>query len=217
VSCIAYSEDWITTGGTDTTTNIWEIKTMKSPLHSVTSCRDEIISCAISQNFGMVASAARDGSILLILTATGTISHVIDLPETPLLICMTNGWGFVLVHSAKIVDAISEYYLTLFTVNGDLIRKVKIEFGIQTWVTWESLQGFDYVAAVANNGEIYVFEVFFLDVGSYVRKVIGQVVAIRYFVEEELLFVVTEGQCSIFDAGQLKIEAREKFVFQKSD
>jgi hypothetical protein len=173
------------------------------------------VSCALGDNFGMLASAGRDGSILLILTSTGTISHVIDIAETPIHVLMTHGWGFVLVHSITIVDAIPHYFLTLFTLNGEFIRKKEVPFNIQTWVTWESTQGFDYVAVVGTNGDLHVFEAFFLDMGPCISKVNTQVITMKHFVKEELLFVVTETQVSIFSSAQLKLDRLEKFVFRK--
>jgi WD40 repeat protein len=215
VNCIACNEEWIVTGGTDTTTTIWESSNMESPFHSVTSCRDEVVSCALGDNFGMLVSAGRDGSILLILTSTGTTHHVIDISETPLLVLMTRGWGFVLVHSTMIVDAISHYFLTLFTLNGELIRKKEISFNIQAWATWESPQGFDYVAAVGINGELYVFEASFLEMSPFVPKLSGQVVTMKHFVKEELLFIVTETHLLVYSSAQLKLDRLQKFVFGK--
>jgi WD40 repeat protein len=213
VSCIASSRDWLATGGTDTTTSIWPNINPSAPRHTVTSSRDEVVACAIGQNFGIVASATRDGSISLIVIRTGATSCAVTVQETPVLVLVTPGWGFVLVHSTKLVDAISHFYLTLFSVNGDLIRKCELPCGIQYWTTWESRKGFDYVAAVSNNGDVVVFEAFFLEVGQPIGKVLGSVATMKYFRDEELLFIVSDTQYLVYSSVQTKLAQLERFQF----
>jgi hypothetical protein len=97
VNCISSSEDWLATGGADTTLNIWEIADTSAPVHSVTTCRDEVVCCACGQTFGIVAGATRDGSVFIPVITTRAVSRVLVTP----------GWGCVLVHSGKFVNAVS--------------------------------------------------------------------------------------------------------------
>jgi hypothetical protein len=92
------------------TTNIWPAA--PAPHHSITSCRDEVVACAVGHTFGIVAIATCDGSISMIAIATGATARVITIQETPVLILVTAGWGFVLVQSVGIVDAIPHYFLS---------------------------------------------------------------------------------------------------------
>jgi hypothetical protein len=53
------------------------------------------------------------------------------------------------------------HFMELFTVNGDLIRKVKLSFEIDCWSTWAAT-GFDYLVIAPKTGRIRVCEVFYL-------------------------------------------------------
>jgi hypothetical protein len=213
VNCMASGGEWIASGGTDTTTNIWSMPSPSTPFYSVTTSRDEVVACAVGENFGIVASATRDGSIFLIVIGTGATAHVLSIKETPVLLMVTPGWGFVLVHSTKIVDAIAHFYLTLFSINGDLIRKCEIPFGLQAWTTWESRKGFDYVAAIGSDGDLVVFEAFFLELGIPFGRMLGKIIMLKMFVDEELLFVVSETQFCVYSSLQMKLDLLEKFQF----
>jgi hypothetical protein len=212
VSCMAAGGDWIATGGTDTTINIWNIAAVK-PVHSITTCRDEAVSCAVGHTFGIVAGAMRDGSIFLIVIGNGATARVFRVSETPIAVIVTPGWGFVLVHSTKVIDAALHFYLVLFSVNGELIRKAEIGFRIQCWTAWESRKGFDFVAVVSAGGDLFAFEAFFLEIPPSFGKADGRVVAMEYFANEELLFVVAGKQLAVYSAVQMKLDQREKFVF----
>jgi hypothetical protein len=213
VNCVAAGNDWVATGGTDTTINIWDASNPSTPIQSITTCCDEAVSCAVGQSYGIVAGAMRDGSIFLIVIATGATARVMKISETPIAVMVTPGWGFVLVHSTEIVDAVSHFYLTLFSVNGDFIRRTEIPFRIQFWTAWESRKGFDFVAVVSAKGEVFAFEAFFLEVAAQFGKVHGRVVEMNYFVNEELLFVVSEMQLVVYSVVQMRLDQKEKFIF----
>jgi len=217
VNCVCASQDLLVTGGSDATTNIYQIEARKSPLHSLTSFRDEIVACAVCQEFGLAASLTREGSVVLIAAGTGTTLKVLEVeaPEMPCLVAITRGWGFVLVYSTKLVDGISSFFVTVYSANGNLIRKVRIEFAIETWTTWVSKSGFDYVAAVVGTADVYVFEAYFANLVQ-VAKVVLPVIAMEFLVDEELLVVVTDAQVYVYSAAQLRLERLETISFGRA-
>jgi hypothetical protein len=217
VNCLSVSKDILVTGGADTITNIWsQHELLTTPLYSLTSYHDEILCCAVSQEFGLAVSLTRDGSMFLISTRAGTNLKVLAIaPEIPVLVTITQGWGFVLVYSTKIVDGISTFYISVYTVNGDFVRKKLIPFSIENWMTWVSKTGFDYVVAVAANAELYIFEAYFVELLPF-GKVALPVVAMEFFVPVELLVVVTDWQIYVYSAAQMKLERLNKTVFGTS-
>jgi hypothetical protein len=214
VNCLSASKDILVTGGADTITNIWSQSELRTaPLYSLTSYHDEILCCAVSQEFGLAVSLTRDGSMFLISTGAGTNLRVLDIaPEIPMLVTITQGWGFVLVYSTKIVDGISTFYISVYTVNGDFVRKKLIPFSIENWMTWVSKAGFDYVVAVASNAEVYVFEAYFVELLPF-GKVALPVVAMEFFVANELLVVVTDWQIYLYSSAQMRLERLDQTVF----
>jgi hypothetical protein len=217
VNCISCSEHWIASGGADAITNIWDKVNLVRPAHSVASYRDEVVSCAIGESFHIVASATRDGGIFLISTAQGAIVRTLEIGgETPLMLAVTEGWGFTLVYSTKVVEGIAYFFFWVFTITGDLVRKREMPFEIRAWTTWTSRQGFDYVAMVSVTGEVHLLEAFFLEIQPVGGKIARRVVGMKYFTREELLVVVTDTQVLIYSSAQLRLERLEKHTFSQN-
>jgi hypothetical protein len=214
VNCLALADGILATGGADSVTNIWEVGQCKAHLHSLASFRDEIVTCGMAKEFMLVASATRDGSIFLISMGTGVAKRVIDIaPEIPLLVAVTSGWGFVVLHSRRIDRGISSFYLWVFTVNGELIRKREIGFSIQNWTTWTSPSGFDYFVAATETGRLYTFEAFYLDVEAPFTHILPRIVALQYIVARQVLAVVADRQVQLYPVTQMKMERFDRTVF----
>jgi hypothetical protein len=214
ISCIAVSNNLLVTGGHDTITDIWNLDSLSAPVHNVTSFRDEIVCCAVCDEFKTVASATRDGSISLISTSTGTTSRVIEVgPKSTLLVSVTSGWGFVVAHTTETVHGIISYFIEVYTVNGDAVRQRVVDFQIKSWAHWCSVDGFDYCAAVSDKGDLYVFETFYLNMGKPFVSLTEGIVTLKYFVDEEVLAVATDSQLLFFSNEQMGMGRLKRDVF----
>jgi WD40 repeat protein len=166
VNCLAANAQSLVSGGSDTITRIWDLADLKARPHQIPSFRGEILCTAISDGFHMVVSGVSDGTVMIAQTMTGTVTRVIELENKakPVRVLITNEWGFILVYATAIVDGNIERSLFLFSVNGEFIRSAKLPTEIAAWVTFESSDGFDYVAMADIRGRIFKFEAFYLDV-----------------------------------------------------
>jgi hypothetical protein len=217
VNCFAVCDDRMVTGGADTITNIWEVGRYGSPLFSVTSYREEIVSCALSKEFWLAASATRDGSIFLISVTTGVVKRVIDIaPAVPLLVAVTNGWGFVVVHSMLIEKGITSFFLSVYTVNGEFIRQRPVKSEITCWSHWTSRAGFDYFVAAGSEGDVCTFEAFYLDLELTVVPRTVRIVAVQYAPADQVLAVFAEGELLLYSSREMSMERFNRNVFGRS-
>jgi hypothetical protein len=212
VTCLAASDSLLVAGGRDTVTNVWEVS--GAPLFSIASYRDEIVCVAAAQQFGIIANSTRDGSVIMMSAANGSIARVIELaPAYAILVEITAGWGFVVVHTTVTRNGIGEFYVEVYTVNGEFIRRRQIGFGIRVWRHWVSRDGFDYMVALSEAGDLYAFEVFWLDVEEAFVKITGNVISMEYILDEDVLAIATESQLMFFSCTHMKIERFRRTVF----
>jgi hypothetical protein len=212
VTCIAASQSLLVAGGRDTVTNVWDIS--GDPRCSIASYRDEILCVAAAQQFGLVVSSTHDGSMIMISAASGAITRAIELaPACAVLLDIASGWGFVIAHTTVTRNGIAEFYIEVYTVNGDFIRRRQIGFAIRKWHSWVSRDGFDYMVALSESGDLYAFEVFWVDIEEPFVKITGNVVVMEYILDEDVLAVATESQLLFFSFLHMKTERFHRTVF----
>ena len=81
-------------------------------------------------------------------------------------VLITKGWGFTVVSANEIHEGKEIYWLLLYTLNGDFIRKKKIQSPVKKWITYKSQDGFDWIVFSNAKGEVYHFEVFYMEIGK---------------------------------------------------
>ena len=207
INCIASSENFLVSGGSDTTINVFNNSSQStnsnsstplvngvSHLKTIPSFRSEITCCDINEKFGTIACGTKDGSILLIDTATLVTTMAIDIaPEVPIMIKVTLGWGFIVVYSTREHEGRIVPSLSVYDINGQFIRKKKISSPISLWTTYVSIDGFDYIACANDAGGISLFEVFFLNIeDSGVPRNSARVIGLKYSVYNDILIAVRE-------------------------
>jgi len=109
-------------------------------------------------------SGSRDGAVFIIATRTGSITRVIELQNNGIArkVLITKEWGFIVAFVTEMVDGKIDNLLFVWSINGEFIRKQKIQMGVVAWTTWTS-EGFDFVMMADENNRIYKFEVFYLE------------------------------------------------------
>jgi hypothetical protein len=109
----------------------------------------------------------------------GFVTNVVPLEERrPIMMIITKSWGFVIVCLRVVSESGVEYSLALFTVNGQLVRDVKIPARIVAWSCFVSDKGFDYMAIALETGPCFVFEAFYLKLGAACFESRARVLAI---------------------------------------
>ena len=80
---------------------------------------------------------------------------------------ITPGWGFIFVNSCKYVNGRQKFFLSLYTINGDEIKTIPVDFGIEKGISWSNESGFDFIAILTKSrNKIFAFEAFYMNVAD---------------------------------------------------
>jgi hypothetical protein len=157
-------------------------------LETFPTFRSEVICSATSAAFDLVVVGARPSALFLAAPSHRSITRVLDLEDrNPVLVLITEGWRFIVVYEAG-GPAPDGHFIELFTVNGDLVRRVEVPYVIRNWSTSKSRPRFDYLAIVPAVGAIRVCEAFFLVFHLLPETSVG-VKSVFYSPELELFFI----------------------------
>jgi hypothetical protein len=68
-------------------------------------------------------------------------------------------------------------------INGRLIRAVQIGFSVTAWCTWASRSAFDYLMVANEQGKVFVFEAFYVNIGKSLHRCYETVIYRSYVIE----------------------------------
>jgi len=143
---------------------------------------------AISNSFRFIIVSSID-SILWCSINTLECYHSVVLGQVSIEnILITPSWGFVYVLYKKG----KLFYHRLFTNNGDSISEKEICFPIGQVCSFASRSGFDYIALSDNEGNLYIFEAFYMNVGSIRYSYDIPISSIQYFIQMRSFVIVLE-------------------------
>jgi len=155
---------WFSTSGSDSSTHLYMTNQPKQIQYSIQSYRDTMLCSCLSDTFKIHINGTRDGALVLSSLTNGVTIRVINLEGgIPLEVIVSPTWGFIIVKVIEKNSGIASKYLYVYTINGLFIRKCPIETEIIEWCTWSSRRGFDYLAALSENGKIIIYEIYFLN------------------------------------------------------
>jgi hypothetical protein len=131
---------------------------------------------------------------------------------------VTAGWGFVVVHTKKIDQGMTSFCLSLFSVNGELIRRRAIDFQIQAWTTWTSPSGFDYFVAASDDGRLYTMEAYYLNADSAFDRIRTKskyvdISSMQYLPAIQSLLVVAEGKIAVYSASHMGLSKLDRQLY----
>ncbi|EAY14123.1 Beige/BEACH domain containing protein [Trichomonas vaginalis G3] len=194
---LACDQQWIALAGKDARVSLFRNYEKQ---RSVPTFCDSIKCLAVSSAFDELVCGTRDCSLLLCSLSRGEVTQVVDLNgRTPTMVTITKGSGFILVSCDELYDGRLHHYLHLYNINGLKLGEVKIDNCVRAWDTWRTPEGFDIVMLSDDRGKVFVFEVFFLNLGSVIYRCKSKVKYIRAFPEQNVAMAITEtAQISIF-------------------
>lgn len=195
VTGIAAYKDFFAVSINDVLLTIYKGGTFSSSNHlfSLPSFGDTVKCSCINKRFLVAIVGTRGGKLIINSLSKGNIVNTIDLNGAqPFLVTVTKSWGFIVCYSQKVKNGALKHYLMVFSINGDLIRKVKIDFEIAIWTSWTSNKSFDYMAVADKNGKIFAFEVFFCDLGEKIYRCRSQIVTMNYIQDMCCVAAVTK-------------------------
>lgn len=132
-------------------------------LKTVPIYRESAKCCYISSEFHLAVIASRDGSLVLHTLGRDTDVTSMELGEfIPQNVIVTPCWGFIVcVAVPKTMQKTTTIFL--FSVNGEQIRKVELDFEIVSMTCFRSRNGFDYIIIVNTRGVVMVAEAYYLN------------------------------------------------------
>ena len=168
---------------------------MTEPVFRIPFFRADATCAAISNEFHIFAIGAPN-EIFILASTEFTLTKQISLsqdddntsPIVPKLINITPSWGFIIVYASQG----NNNYLFTFSNNGELIKKIDIDFQVVAITSWKSQNCFDFIALASEKGKIFICEAFFLDIPEEpIQKYESTVKTIHYSEKMKMLTVVT--------------------------
>lgn len=212
ITCVTADSRYLVTGGNDTATNIFLsnnsyinettfanntiLPTFSSSpeinfYHFFPTYRDDVTCCAVNSNFDLIVSGTRDSSLFFFSPLHKTVTKIVDLSgRIPEKVLITDGWGFVVVYELSFEKGVQDQCIEVYDVNGEFITSKPLQFAIQQWTSYKSVDGFDYLLILSIRGIFYSCEVFYLDlIKPITEKLNVETTSLSYSYDLGIVFV----------------------------
>jgi len=187
---IQADNQYIVTQTADSQLLIWNLFVSKQSICSLNSYLADISSFDIKASFDLVAFSTTSSYIKFAsIRHQSIINSVFVNDSQPKILQITQVWGFVLVYAEAFEGKAGTYGLYLFSVNGSLIKKTLIEKRIR-YMCSGYRRSIDYIAILSEDNEIFLFEAFYIKVGSPLCKLPKHYERI-YFVGGQNIIIAT--------------------------
>jgi len=166
-SKIECDDKWIITYNNHSQMHIWNRDRLSSPSAVFTTTFKLVNFIALSSKFDLIVFGTENHQLFFCSLYKNRVSKMIPFTNGSIKrIIVTPTWGFVLVFSEIISNKGLFYEISLFSPNSHQIRSETISEKITCWDSFSSPNGFDFIIAATEKGNIYVFEAFFLKLGT---------------------------------------------------
>lgn len=190
--CVATCDDYLAVASDDAVLYVYKGDN-HSPLFMMPSYGEMITCCCINSSFFIVVVGTKDGTLIVNSLNKGSIVRVINLKGArPLLVTVTTGWGFIVTYAEKMKNGAMKRYMYVFNVNGELLKKKKMDFRVVEWTHWTSNKGFDYMIIADENGKLFALEVFYCDLGEGLFRCRAPVTSLQYITDISTVVAVTK-------------------------
>ena len=199
ITSIASDGVWLMTANNDAVISLYSIYDSSKPKFTIPSFTSSIKSCAISSSYHQAVCGTKDSTLIIASLSDSCITRVVDLKgRRPIKILITQGWGFIVVYNTDLSKGILTHYITVFNINGEMVRDVEIPVPVHAWSSYMDAKGFDYIVMADDQGSIYHFEAFYANIGESVFSVPYEIKAMKYLVDECIIIAVTSDGRAIF-------------------
>ncbi|KAH0793888.1 Beige/BEACH domain containing protein [Histomonas meleagridis] len=200
---VSYDEPLIITIGSDSVVYFWDFSDIRKPLISIESPHQEYISSAHSCVFDTAVLGTNDGFLDVISLRNGRIIQSIDLKgDKPVAIEISKSFGFIFVHSIDPNKKTSS--LSLYNINGLLLKKIQLKDTVTSMITWENNEGFDFASVVTSNtssatNKVFTFELYYMNLNENVFRSKIPISSLNYDKKNQIVIGVnTEGKLILF-------------------
>jgi hypothetical protein len=192
ITAISSADSLLSLSSSDARTHVYNLSSGKvSERFSTPTYRNSIVCSCLSQQFGVFVSGTDDKALIVALLADGSTVRVIPLEWIPQKVLITPHWGFIVVNGCKYVDGKPTYTLSVFTINGLLIKSIPFGGIVTDWIAITSPSGFDFLILSLGARKIFAFEVFFMDVGPPVYRCPSDLVCLGFSKKSNLIITLT--------------------------
>ena len=197
IDCIAVSDKWICCSVPDT--GVFVIyKDSSHPIQfTIPTSSHETHCIAISTRFDLIVVGTSDGSLIYASLKKARVIKVINLKGIPIKVEISPSWGFVTVvtqqqkaDSNNLNTAYST--LSLFNVNGSYIGTTTITGQITALSVFSSVSGFDYCAFATDFGEVFCFELYYLNIEKPLYRNQKDIISLSYLRESDNIIAATK-------------------------
>ncbi|OHT02708.1 hypothetical protein TRFO_30109 [Tritrichomonas foetus] len=199
VVAIDADNQYIAAVDSDAILSVYETNNLKQPLFSIPSYREAVKCLAVSSTFHCVVCGTRDSSLLFCSINNRSFTKSVDLNnKVPTMVLVTPCWGFSVVQTKVVNQGQRFVHMSLYSVNGDLIRETELQNNFILWSTFRSKSGFDYIVAADEKMNVFAFEAFYLEIGDPIHKSSTPIVTLSFLESDEAVVIVDEDGKAVF-------------------
>jgi len=193
IRSVTSSTKWLAFSDNDSNLIVYSDFSLSAPDFVLRIFAEPAKSMAVSSEFYSVALATKDHSLIIVSLTSKTISHFIELGEiTVSKILFTKCWGFIVTYDKKYVDGLLKNGLSVYSINGVLLKRIELNNPIMQMFTFSSKDGFDYVVFSNSNNEILLFEAYYPERIRHIAKLSDPSVSFYYWDDIESLIVISK-------------------------
>ena len=192
INSLAVEDEWLAISDFDSVVSLYKVSDRVKYQFSIPSFRDRIKCCAISQTFHLLVCGTRDCSLMLCSLTSKSIVNIVNLNDSkPILLLITPSWGFIVVHHKEVFEGHLRYFISVLTVNGEIITKTKIKSHITQWISFKNYKGFDYIIMSDSENKVYIFEAFYAKIEDPIFESKSKIINIEFLVQEKMAVILT--------------------------
>ena len=161
ITCLSCDDRFVVTADCDALLSIYDRRTREFCFTIPTFCKGIRCVC-VSNKFHAIVCGTKDNTLLISSTTLKSVVKRVPLGDCrPEKVLITPSWGFIVVYLTRIENNGIEHQIGVYTINGDLIRKTRIEDALTLMNVWSSPASFDYVVISDVSNHVYMFEAFY--------------------------------------------------------
>ncbi|OHT11360.1 hypothetical protein TRFO_19249 [Tritrichomonas foetus] len=207
---VASSNLYVAASDNNTNIYIFKKRITNNPFCSFSILKGSVKHVAISDVFQLCVCGSKYSFLILISLNSKEIVKYIhfekqidqnenDSPkkilnkhfEKPTLILITPSWGFILVCSSIVINTSKQYFVRVYSVNGDFIRKAQLNKKVRFWVSWKTKDGFDNLL-ISDKHNVYFSEAYYIAFNKPILSFSETIVGIDYLQEIEKAVVILD-------------------------
>jgi hypothetical protein len=193
IVCLAVDHGWLVCCDEDSVISIHELIDLSQAKWTIPTFSNLITCTALSIDFRGIVCGTKDGTVLFCSFSDRSVVNSVQVGENanPVSIMISQGWGFVVVYFTKIDKGKQTFHMGLYSINGQLIRERELKNEMTAWCGYRTVDGFDFMVVADVKGNLFWFEVFFMEVGEGVNIGNEVILAVAFNQDDQVAVAIT--------------------------